>query len=162
MDFVRGTMLFATVAWAIGEVLMRRSLELDRLARWSWTAGIALAFVHVYLAFEVVYRWDHEAAIVATAQQAAARFGQGWRGGIYVNYVFIAVWFGDVCWWWVAPRSHATRSFVAEAVRLAFFVFMFVNGAIIFASAPGRWVGMVAVAAVLLGSPLRRKRAVPA
>jgi hypothetical protein len=153
-------MLLATIAWAIGETLMRRSPELDRLARWSWTIGIVLALVHVYLAFERVYAWDHEAAIVATVQQAADRFGQGWRGGIYVNYVFLALWLGDVCWWWIAARSRAARSFAVEAARVAFFVFMFVNGAIVFASPPGRWVGIVAVAGVLLGSPLRRRQAV--
>jgi hypothetical protein len=43
-------------------------------------------------------------------------------------------------------------------VRLATFVFMFVNGAIVFASGIGRLAGIAAVAAVLVASPVRRPR----
>ena len=60
---VRATMIVATVAWAIGEVLMRRSPASDRLARASWTVGVALALAHVVFAFQVVYAWSHEAAV---------------------------------------------------------------------------------------------------
>ncbi len=143
-------MILATVAWAAGEALMRRSAVSDRVARAIWTAGVALAFVHVVLAFELVYGWNHEAAVAATVQQAADRFGMGWRGGIYVNYVFLALWLGDVCWWWLAPASHASRSLRIETWRLVFFVFMFVNGAVIFASGIGRVVGIASVSIVLL------------
>jgi hypothetical protein len=79
---VRGTMIVATVAWAIGEALMRRSPTSDRLARAIWTIGIALALTHVLLAFQLVHAWNHEAAVTATVEQAADRFGFGWRGGI--------------------------------------------------------------------------------
>lgn len=160
MDSIRGSMLLATIAWAIGEVSMRRSPDLDRLARWSWTMGIALALVHVYLAFERVYAWDHGAAVAATVQQTADRFGSGWRGGLYVNYVFLALWLADVVCWWAAPRWRASRPVKVEAARLALFVFMFFNGAVVFASAPGRWVGIAAVTAVLLASPLLRRQTV--
>jgi hypothetical protein len=94
---VRTTMILATVAWAVGETLTGRSSASDRMARASWTAGITLALVHVFLAFDLVYAWNHEAAVEATVRQAADRFGMGWRGGIYVNYIFLAVWLGDVC-----------------------------------------------------------------
>ena len=100
---------------------MRQSSASDRLARAIWTLGIALALVHVVLAFQLVYAWDHEAAVVATVRQTADRFGRGWRGGIYVNYVFLAIWFADVCWWWLAPASRASRSPRLEAARLASF-----------------------------------------
>ena len=63
---VRGAMLLSTVAWAVGETLMRRSAALDRRGRALWTVGVALAFVHVLLAFQLVYAWDHEAAVAAT------------------------------------------------------------------------------------------------
>jgi hypothetical protein len=147
---VRGTMILATISWAAGEALMRRSPAADRLARAIWTLGIALALVHVLLAFQVVYAWDHEAAVAATARQAADRFGWGWRGGIYVNYVFMAIWLGDVYWWWAAPASHASRSPVIETARRALFVFMFLNGAVVFASGAGRLVGIVSLAVVML------------
>ena len=120
-------MILATVAWAVGEALMRRSPISDRLARAIWTMGIALALIHVVLAFQLVYAWNHEAAVAATVRQAVERFGWGWRGGIYVNYVFLTLWLADVCWWWVAPASHASRSIQIETVRRALFTFMFLN-----------------------------------
>ena len=75
-------MILATVAWAIGEALMRRSPAADRLARLIWTIGIALALVHVFLAFQFVYGWDHDLAVAATVQQSVDRVGWGWRGAI--------------------------------------------------------------------------------
>ena len=149
-------MMVATMAWAVGEALMGRSAAADRWARGSWTAGIALALVHVVLAFELIYSWDHGAAVAATAQQAADRFGWGWRGGIYVNYVFLALWLGDVGWWWLAPASRAARPSGLETARLALFAFMFVNGAVIFASGIGRMVGVAAVSLALLSFLTKR------
>ena len=122
MGVVRGTMIVATIAWALGEALMRRSSASDRLARAIWTIGIALALTHVVLAFQLVYAWNHEMAVIATVKQAVDRFGWGWRGGIYINYGFLALWMGDVCWWWLAPRSHSTRSMRIEhdAIRAVY------------------------------------------
>jgi hypothetical protein len=154
-------MIAATVAWAAGEVLMRQPSAPDRLARAIWTLGIALAFVHVVLAFQLVYGWDHEAAVVATVQQTADRFGQGWRGGIYVNYVFLAIWLADVSWWWLAPASRASRSSKLETARFWFFAFMFFNGAVVFASGIGRLIGIASVSVALLAPLARRQRLVP-
>ena len=148
-------MIAATVAWAAGEALMRQPSVSDRLARAVWTLGIAL--VHVVLAFQLVYAWDHEAAVVATVRQTADRFGQGWRGGIYVNYVFLAIWLADVCWWWLAPASRASRSPRLEAARFALFVFMFFNGAVVFAAGIGRLIGIASVSAALLAPLVRRQ-----
>jgi hypothetical protein len=152
---MRGTMILATIAWAAGEALMRRSPTLDRLGRAIWTIGIALALAHVVLAFQLVYAWNHEAAVAATVQQAVDRFGWGWRGGIYVNYGFLTLWFGDVCWWWLAPRSHAARPAGIEMARFALFTFMFFNGAVVFASGTGRLVGIASVAFALLAAMTR-------
>ena len=160
LALVRIPMILATLGWAAGEALMRRSAAADRLARAIWTIGIALALVHVALAFQVVYAWDHEAAVVATAQQAAARFGWGWRGSIYFNYVFLAIWLADTAWWWIAPRSHAARPVSFELSRLAIFVFMFFNGAVIFASGIGRLAGIVSIGVALLAAAARRPRMV--
>jgi hypothetical protein len=155
---VRGTMILATLAWAVGEALMRRSPKADRIARSAWTLAIALTAVHVGLAFHFVYRWNHEVAVDATARQAAATLGWDWRGSIYVNYVFLAYWLADIAWWWVAPVSHASRTMRFEITRLAAFTVMFVNGAIVFASGIGRLAGIAAVALVLFTSTARRLR----
>ena len=156
--FVRGTMILATLAWAAGEVLMRRSRRADRWARMAWTVAIVLAGIHVVLAFQFVYGWDHDIAVAETARQAADRFGWGWRGSLYVNYAFLLWWLADVCWWWAAPASHMSRSLRFEILRLAAFTFMFFNGAVVFASGAGRLAGIAAMAAVVLASPARRLR----
>ena len=157
---VRSTMMLATAAWAAAEALTRRWPASDRIARSLFTIGLALTLVHVALAFHIVYGWNHEAAVAATAQQAADRFGWGWRGSIYFNYVFLGIWIADVGWWWIAPRSHAARPAGFEASRLGIFVFMFVNGAVVFASGVGRLVGIVSVGVVLAATLARRPRTV--
>jgi hypothetical protein len=162
LAIVRGTMIVATVAWAAGEALMNRSPRSDRWARVIWTIGIALALVHVALAFHLIHGWDHEAAVAATARQTGDLTGWSWGGGVYVNYAFLAMWLVDVGWWWIRPESHRSRSMRFERVRLAVFVFMFFNGAVVFASGAGRLVGIGSVLVVLLASMTRQPRSFPA
>ena len=155
---VRATMLMATVVWAWAEVLrIRRPRQVDP-ARWLWTAGVALALVHAVVAFEVAYRWSHEAASMDTARRTAAVTGIEWEGGIYVNYLFLALWLADALWWWVAPVAYHRRPVRLERARLALFLFMFVNGTIVFAGNAARAVGVPAVAAVCLTWALDARR----
>jgi hypothetical protein len=155
---LRATMLVATIVWAWAEVLkMRRPFQAEP-ARALWTAGLALALAHALIAFAVAPAWSHEAAARDTARQTAAVTGVAWRGGIFVNYVFLAVWFVDALWWWIAPASYLRRPVKLERVRLIFFLFMFVNGAIVFAGTTARFVGVTAVAAVCLGWVRRPRR----
>jgi len=156
---VRAPIVLATIAWAIGEALMRRSPRSDRLARVSWTVGVVLTLLHVVLAFDLTYAWDHEAAVQATVSQTLALVGWGWRGSIYINYLFLVIWMADACWWWLAPASHATRARWIEMTRLALFTFMFFNGAVIFASGFGRAIGTISIAVVLLTSIASRRLA---
>jgi hypothetical protein len=150
LAIVRATMILSTAAWAVGEALMRRSVRSDRLARGFWTGGIVLALLHVVLAFRFVYDWNHETAVAATVRQTTDLLGWGWRGGIYVNYAFLTWWLADVGWWWLAPESHATRSLRFERLRVAAFAFMFLNGAVVFASGIGRLVGTLSLILVLV------------
>jgi hypothetical protein len=149
---VRGTMLLATVAWALAELSRTDHIR----GRQWWTIGAGLAVIHVLLAFHAVYAWSHEAAVVDTARQTAALTGWSWGGGVSVNYVFIAIWIADAAWWWIEPASHEARPQTIERARFALFVFMFANGAIVFASGIGRIVGVVCVGAVVV-SALRKK-----
>jgi hypothetical protein len=162
LPLIRATMIVSTAAWAAGEVLMRRSRRLDAWARAAWTAGIVLALAHALLAFDVVYGWSHSRAAAATMEQAADRFGWGWRGAIYVNYAFLVLWLTDVCWWWVARDAHAARPLKLEAARLAIFIVMFLNGAVVFASGTGRAVGLISLAAVIAAPGALAARRVPA
>ena len=61
-------------------------------ARPVFIAGAVLAIVHAAIAFAIRYGWDHELAVTATAAQSAQIYGFAWRGSIYVNYAFLALW----------------------------------------------------------------------
>ena len=154
-------MLAATAAWAAAETLMLVRPRAGPTARLFWTAGIALALVHTALAFHLVHGWSHRAAAIATARQTAEMTGWAWQGGIFVNYAFLAYWFADAWWWWTAPSARAARRQGAETLRLAIFVFMFVNGAVVFASPPGRVVGIASIGAVAIAA-IARRRPLPA
>ena len=115
-----------------------------------WSLGCMLYVAHVASAFQFQHGWSHDAAYAHTADQTEAVVGVVWGGGIYVNYLFTALWIEEVVWWWVAPASyHARAPGVRSAVR-AVFLFMIVNGAVVFVDGPMRWLG-VGVVAVLVG-----------
>jgi hypothetical protein len=102
-----------------------------------WIAGLCLCAIHFALAFAVVHGWSHAAAERATAAQTKAVFGLDWGGGVYVNYLFLAVWALDA-WMWrrgvVLPRG------LAIAIR-AFYLIVVLNAAVIFAAGWRRVLG---------------------
>jgi hypothetical protein len=107
-----------------------------RWARPAFIAGGLLAVGHALIAIGDRYGWDHERAVVGTADQAARVFGVGWRGSLYVNYVFLAAWL-LAAWRW---RHWAWRAFV---------LVMVVNGAIVFARPAARPFGAILTAVLL-------------
>lgn len=147
---VRAIMLMATILWAWAEVLKTRRPGQVEPARRLWTVALALTFVHAALAFDVKYHWSHEAAFMDTARRTAAVTGMVWGDGIFVNYLFLALWLADALWWWIAPVAYVRRPVPLERARVALFLFMFVNGAIVFASNIARVVGIPSVAAVCI------------
>jgi hypothetical protein len=72
--------------------------------------------------------------------------------------LFLALWLADALWWWVAPVGYQRRPVSLERTRLAIFLFMFGNGAIIFAGNGARAVGVPAVAAVCITWMLDARR----
>jgi hypothetical protein len=128
---------------------------------WRWYAyafGAALCVVHILLAMGVHHGWSHEAAVRETAARSAEVYGFGWRGAIYVNYVFILAWIGEAAWWRADPVSYAARSALgAWALRLFYFVVVF-NAAIVFASPAGRIAGATLLAWVTGSTLIRRFR----
>ena len=155
---VRSTILIATAFWAWAEVLkLRRPGDVEP-ARVLWTIGLALGLIHAAMAFEVAYDWSHTTAWADTARQTAAMTGLAWGGGIVVNYLFLALWLADAVWWWIAPVTYIHRPLRLERARLLLFVFMFFNGAIVFAGSAGRAVGVPAVAAVCITWALDARR----
>ena len=134
------TLLYLTIWVALALLVLTEAGKSVRPGA-AWTravsiGGALLAIVHALMAFGIRYRWDHDAAVVDTARQAEAVFGVGWRGSLYVNYVFLGVWL--VIGW--RSRHWLWRTFV---------LVMVVNGAVIFARPAARPLGVVLVIGLL-------------
>ena len=140
------TIWLGLTLFVVGET--GRSFAGKSLARpswpwWAFVAGLLLTTVHVVLAFDIVHNWVHEDAVRSTAAQTEATFGVAVGWGVYVNYVFIAVWFADAWWWRAAPT--ARRSPAITWTLRAFYMVMIVNGAIVFAAGAKRLLGIALV-----------------
>jgi hypothetical protein len=158
MRLVQLTAALAIVAWAAAEWLRRRGpRNAEAAARILWTAGVLLLGAHTLAAFHFIHGWSHQAAADETARQTAELIGLRWSGGVFVNYAFLAVWAADAGWWWVASASYRNRSRSIDTLVFFFFVFMFVNGAIVFAHGAMRLLGVAAVT-IVLWSWYRSKR----
>ena len=139
-------------AWAAGE-WWRAAEPADpvrRRARAAWTLGAAALLAHTALAFQVRHAWSHQLASDAIARRTQDVVGLTWAGGIWINYLFAALWLAEAAWWWAHPAGFLARPRAATwAVRLVFLT-MFVNGAIVFAEGPVVAAGLLATGLVLL------------
>ena len=154
----RVTIWLALGLYAAAQVGRRRpAARTSGAGLWLLTLGCGLYLAHVALAFQVHHLWSHAAAVAHTAAQTQALVGWNWGGGIYINYLFSTLWVGETAWWWLSPERYGNRSHGVELAVRGFFLFMIVNGAVVFVNGPQRWLG-VAIVAVLLGAwrPTRR------
>jgi len=60
-----------------------------------WAAGGLLLLAHTACAFQFQHHWSHAAAYAHTARQTFEMTGRDWGGGIYLNYLTLAVWGAD-------------------------------------------------------------------
>ncbi len=145
--WIRVTIVLATICYASAEWLRFRRPTAWRWGRLAWTAGAVLLIVHVAAAFHFRHGWSHRRALESTAAQTAAVTGLDWGGGLFVNYAFIALWAADVLSWWRHPAAYAARGRKRRSALAAAFLFMFFNGAVLFAHGAMRWFGAACVAA---------------
>jgi hypothetical protein len=148
--FLYGSIWLSLAAWTAAECLRLRHphRQSGDPARGLWLTGAALAWVHVALAFHFRHGWSHASAFAETARQTEELFGYRVGAGVFVNYAFLAVWGVDALWWWLRPASFVDRPRAVDAAVRAFLVFMFVNGAILFARGPVRVLGALCLLAL--------------
>lgn len=115
-----------------------------------FTLGAAIFAVHVALAFVVHYDVSHQVALNEVARQTEALTGVATGFGLYLNYLFAALWVAEAGWWSVAPTSYASRPTTLTAAIHGFFLFMIVNGAIVFVPWPRRALGCAILLICLL------------
>lgn len=102
-----------------------------RTARLVWTAALVLYLLHVAAAFHFQYGWSHAIALRETARQTRELFGVDSGSGLYLNYLFTAIWISDCLWWWLLPMGYAARPIAVSAVIQGFMGFMFVNATVV-------------------------------
>ena len=145
-----GELLTRLAIWlALGLYVASQAARPSRLGRWLSAGGWVLFGAHVALAFQVHYGWSHATALGETAVQTEAMTGVRTGSGLYMNYLFGLVWLAEVWWWNRDETSYRSRPATVELSVRVFFLFMLVNGAVIFVDAPQRWVGLVLVVMLL-------------
>ena len=96
----------------------------------------------------VRHGWSHGAALEATARQTSDMFGLNWGGGVYVNYVFAAVWIAELLAWRQWPAGYESRpGWIRWSLRV-FYLVIIISGAIVFAAGWRRVIGLAIVATV--------------
>jgi hypothetical protein len=141
----RVTVWLAIAGYAAGAAiyaLSRKNLKWDAIARLAWTAACIGLLTHVICAFHFYHDWSHPSAHRDTARQTAEVFGLNWGGGLYINYAFLLGWIIDTFWWWHGLDAYRRRPWPLVAAWHAFLLFIFFNGAVVFAAGPIRWLGL--------------------
>ena len=115
---------------------------------WPWlisAVGAVFLATHIALAMSLVHNWSHASTVAATAAQTEATYGLSWGGGVFVNYLFLAVWIAELTAWRSAPAKYAARSRSITWTVRAFFFIVIANGAIVFATGWRKALGTVLV-----------------
>jgi hypothetical protein len=149
-DFaVRFPIWIALIAYGATTFLLARRYDLA--ARWVWSLGCVAYLAHVAFAFEMHHSWSHQAAFQSTLERTESTTGVQTGLGIYLNYLFTLIWIFDAGHWWIAglKKYHNRPAWILLLLH-GFFLFMIINGAIIFAQGPVRWLGIIVVITTLL------------
>ena len=147
-----GTIWLGLLLFVVGQ-LGQRSIAASgntcARASWLWFCGAMLCAIHMIVALGLRHGWSHQASVEATAAQTAAVYGLYWGGGIYFNYLFVAVWLAESAWWCINPKSFVSRPPVVVSIARAFYLLIIVNAAIVFAAPSRRLAGAVLVLGLL-------------
>ena len=141
----RSTIHLALFEYALAlSLMMRMSLDdwrvlthRGQIARWLWTWACVTFLIHVACAFHFSHRWSHTHAFEQT------RLESGFGEGLYVNYLFIALWICDVSWWWINPERYALRPRWIDRLLHGFMLFIAFNATVVFERGAIRYAGLI-------------------
>ena len=149
---VRGSLALMAAGFSL------RHLRRPRAFRLCSAGGAVLMPIHIAAAFGARHGWSHAAAVADTARQTRALTGLDWGGGVWVNYLFAALWLADAAWAALAPAAYDRRPRRLEYTVGASLGFIAFNGAVVFAAGPTRWVGLAACGGIAATWFLARRR----
>ena len=144
---LRATAWLSLAAWAASEWIQSSpgSPVLEKRARAGFTLGGLFLALHTALALHLRHAWSQTDAMREIARQTAEVTSLAFSGGLFVNYGFLAFWAAEALWWWRSPTGYARRPAALGWASRAVFLFMFVNGAIVFGHGPVRVFGALMV-----------------
>jgi hypothetical protein len=125
---IRDSAFLVVFAWAWGWPVMWSVRPAAEPTRILWTWGCLSCLFHLAVAFHVGHAWSHRAAYRHV--EDASGFGPG----LFVNYLFAAVWVADAAWAWVAFDAYLKRPAWVKWAVVGFMGFVVVNAAVVFGS----------------------------
>jgi hypothetical protein len=141
------------------QLLSNGRINLLREARLAWTVGCVLLWAHLAAAFHFYHQWSHTLAFEDTARQTEDLLGFAVGEGVYVNYLFTAVWTADAAYWWLTGlRRYAARPRWITATVQAFLLFIVANATITFRTGAMRWTAVAILLALAIASFLTLRR----
>jgi hypothetical protein len=154
------TVWFARIGYLLYLIVVQLDFTGRADTRWStrrtlWIGAYLFHLAHVLAAYQLVHRWDHSAVWEQTAERTERLVGWRVGEGVIVNHLFLLLWTADLGWSLVAPSSYR-RARPARFARHAIWLFMYVNGAILFALDGFRWINLAALG--ILGFALLAER----
>lgn len=140
----RITAWLAFAAWFMALAVNpgRRATARAVLTTALWFAGSLIMLAHTALAFHFAHQWSHAAAVVDTARQTRELTGIDWGGGVWLNYLFAALWLADASWRTFGVESHTHRPRWLAITTHAFLAFIWFNATVVFGSWPMRVAGI--------------------
>ncbi len=122
-----------------------------RCERWTYAAGGVLMVVHVLVAYGLFHRWSHSAALAHTAEQTRQVVGWAFAGGLYFNFLFVAVYLADIAWrarvgGWKQRKPRAIAYTIDSCLW-----FIVAMSTVVFESGVVRWVAVTGAVVVLFG-----------
>jgi hypothetical protein len=97
-----------------------------RVGRLLYTGACGLMLLHIAVAFHAGHGWSHARAYRHVEEVS------GFGPGLFVNYVFAAIWLVDVVWAWINLDHYLARSRWLSWGVLVFMAFIVFNAAIVF------------------------------
>ena len=114
------------------------------VAKAIWLTGAILSVVHTLCAFGFFHHWSHIAAVEDTARQTDELLGFRFGGGLYFNYVFVALWLRQTPFGGSQTVSHMNLDLgVIGICVVGYLLFIAINGTAVFESGISRWGGVV-------------------
>lgn len=144
---IRVALLAMVVTFAMQ---LRGLAELSNVVRGTWLVGATAAFGHSALALLSFHDGSHAAAFEATAQQTEELLGVAVGVGLYVNYIFVAVWLVDALLRCFRADLYRLLPYWYRVAMYSFLIFIAFNGTVVFKDGWLRLLGLIVTAALLV------------